>query len=119
MENCIDSLYRSFLHVEGLKVSLYKERERANEALPQIARENLPKKSNMKRVMRIRHAIQHMDDRISKGRAGADIAPIGLNVKSDSVELDHEEIYFVELASWIQQIYNVAMQLVMYETPRQ
>lgn len=48
-----------------------------------------------------------MDDRISKGRAGADIAPIGLNVKSDSIELDNEEIYFADLAHWVRQVYEV------------
>jgi hypothetical protein len=118
MENCIDSLHRSLLHMEGLKVSLHKVRERANESLPQVAREELPKKSDRNRVKRIRHAIQHMDERIARGKAGADIAPIGLNVKSDSVELDHEEIYFTELASWIQQIYKVAVRLVRYEPQR-
>ncbi len=100
--------------MEGLKVSLHKERERTNEPLPLIAREELPKKRDRDRIMRIRHAIQHMDDRISQGRAGADIAPIGLNVKSDSIELDHEEICFAELASWIQQIYRVVERLVAY-----
>jgi hypothetical protein len=115
MENCVDSLHRCFLHMEGLRVSLHKERERESDPLPHIGREEVPKKSSRDRVMRIRHAIQHMDERISKGRAGADIAPIGLNVKSDSIELDHEEIYFAELASWIRQVYKVAERLITYD----
>jgi hypothetical protein len=114
MENCVDSLHRSFLHLDGLRTSIYRERQRTNEPLPDIHRDELPKSSNRKRIDNIRDAIQHMDDRISKGRAGADIAPIGLNVKSDSVELDHEEIYYAELALWIQQIYRVAEQLTNY-----
>jgi hypothetical protein len=114
MENCVDSLHRSFLHLDGLRTSIYRERQRTNEPLPDIHRDELPKSSNRKRIDNIRDAIQHMDDRISKGRAGADIAPIGLNVKSDSVELDHEEIYYAELALWIQQIYGVAEQLTNY-----
>jgi hypothetical protein len=114
MENCVDSLHRSFLHLDGLRTSIYRERQRTNEPLPDIHRDELPKSSNRRRIDNIRDAIQHMDDRISKGRAGADIAPIGLNVKSDSVELDHEEIYYAELALWIQQIYRVAEQLTNY-----
>ena len=114
MENCVDSLHRSFLHLDGLTTSIHRERQRTNEPLPDIHRDELPKSSNRKRIDNIRDAIQHMDDRISKGRAGADIAPIGLNVKSDSVELDHEEIYYAELALWIQQIYRVAEQLTNY-----
>jgi hypothetical protein len=55
-----------------------------------------------------------MDERISEGRAGGNIAPIGLNVKSDSIELDHIEIYHAELASWIQQNYKVAERLINY-----
>ena len=114
MENCVDSLHRSLLHLEGLKASLHKERERASEPLPQIDRQELPNKASRKRVVRIRNAMQHMDKRITQGRAGADIAPIGLTVKSDSIEVDHEEIYFEELASWIRQIHNVAEQLITY-----
>jgi hypothetical protein len=119
MENCVDSLQRSFLHMEGLKVALHKEMKRTEETLPKIGRDELPKKSDRNRVRRIRNAMHHMDEKISRGEAGADIAPIGLNVKSDSVELDHEEIYFAELAFWIQQIYKVAVRLVMYEPPTQ
>ena len=114
MENCVDSLHRSFLHLNGLRTSIYRERQHTNEPLPDIDRDELPTSSDRKRIDNIRDAMQHMDDRISKGRAGADIAPIGLNVKSDSVELDHEEIYYAELALWIQQIYRVAEQLTNY-----
>lgn len=113
MENCIDSLHRVFLHLKGLKASLY-EKTLMGEAVPQIRRDDLPKNSAYKRIMRIRHAIQHMDERISRREAGADTAPIGLKVKSDSIVLDYEEIYFAELASWIQQIHNVTEHLVTY-----
>jgi hypothetical protein len=117
MENCVDSLHRSFLHLHGLRTSIYRERQRTNEPLPQIHKHELPTSGDRKRIDNIRDAIQHMDDRISKGRAGADIAPIGLNVKSDSIELAHEEIYFTELASWIEQVHNVAEQLITYTPP--
>jgi hypothetical protein len=43
MENCIDSLRRSFLHMEGLQRSLDKESERRQGSLPQITDEELPK----------------------------------------------------------------------------
>jgi hypothetical protein len=66
------------------------------------------------RVRRLRNAMQHMDERISKGRAGENIAPIGLNVKSESIELDHIEIYHSELAAWIQQIHKIAERLISY-----
>ena len=93
---------------------MYTERKRTNEPLPHIAREELPKHKDRQRIRRIRRAIQHMDDLISKGLAGRDISPIGLIVKSDSIELDNEEISFEELASWIQQIYRVVERLVAY-----
>jgi hypothetical protein len=114
MENCVDSLNRVFLHLDGLRTSLHREQSHTSEPLPQINREDLPSTTNRKRINDIRDAIQHMDDRISKGRAGKDIAPIGLNVKSDSIELDNEEIYFVELAQWIEQVYAVTERLVGY-----
>src|SRR5215208_6871858 len=69
MENCVDSLHRSFLHLDGLRTSIYRERQRTNEPLPDIHRDELPKSSNRKRIDNIRDAIQHMDDRI---RACAD-----------------------------------------------
>jgi hypothetical protein len=114
MENCVDSLNRAFSHLEGLRTSLHREQSRSSEPLPQITREDIPSSTARKRINDIRDAMQHMDDRISKGRAGRDIAPIGLNVKSDSIELDNEEIYFVELVHWIEQIYAVTERLVGY-----
>jgi hypothetical protein len=117
METCVDSLHRVFLHLEGLKASLHEKQERTartNESLPQIRRGELPGKNARKRIRRIRHAMQHMDERIGRGEAGADIAPIGLNVKSNSIELDHEEVYFAELASWIRQMHEFAEQLTTY-----
>ena len=114
MENCVDSLHRVFLHLDGLKVSLHKERSRTTEPLPQIDRKKLPKGNDKKRVDHIRDAIQHMDDRISKGRAGRDIPPIGLMVKSDSIELEDIEISFDELAHWIQQVWETTEHLVGY-----
>jgi hypothetical protein len=56
-----------------------------------------------------------MDERISQGRAGVDIAPIGLNVKSDGIELDHEEIYFAELASWLEAESVVLARVVLIQ----
>ena len=114
MENCIDSLNRAFSHLEGLKASLHHEQSRTSQPIPQIAREEVPNARSRKRVNDIRDAIQHMDDRISKGRAGAEIAPIGLNVKSDSIELDNEEIYFADLAHWVRQVYEVTGRLEGY-----
>jgi hypothetical protein len=114
MENCIDSLNRAFSHLDGLKASLHHEQSRTGQPMPQIARKEIPNARNRKRVNDIRDAIQHMDDRISKGRAGADVAPIGLNVKSDSIELGNEEIYFVELAHWVRQVYEVTERLAGY-----
>lgn len=114
MENCIDSLNRAFSHLEGLKASLHHEQCRTSRPMPRIAREEIPNARNRKRVNDIRDAIQHMDDRISKGRAGASVAPIGLNVKSDSIELDNEEIYFAELAHWVRQVYEVTERLAEY-----
>jgi hypothetical protein len=114
MENCIDSLNRAFAHLEGLKTSLHYERSRTSQPMPQIDRQEIPSARNKKRINDIRDAIQHMDDRISKGRAGADTAPIGLNVKSDSIELDNEEIYFDELAHWVRQVYAVTERLAGY-----
>ncbi len=115
MENCIDSLHRVFLHLEGLKASLYLEQQSCTDnPVPHISRKTIPNKSAQRRVKRIRRAMQHMDERISQGRAGRDKAPIGLLTKSDSIELDEEEIYFTELASWIEQLYKATEQLVNY-----
>jgi hypothetical protein len=114
MENCVDSLNRVLSHLEGLRTSLHREQSRSSEPLPQIAREDIPSSTARKRINEIRDGIQHMDDRITKGRAGRDIAPIGLVVKSDSIELDNKEIYFVELAHWIEQVYAITERLVGY-----
>lgn len=117
MENCVDSLHRTFLHLEGLKASLHKEQERPNKPLPQINRDDLPKGKDRNRIRSIRRAIQHMDRDISRGKVGEGVAPIGLNVKSDSIELDHKIIYFTELAEWIRQTCVVAEQLIDYAPP--
>jgi hypothetical protein len=117
MENCVDSLNRVFSHLVRLRTSLHREQSHTSEPLPQIVREVIPSRTDRKRINDIRDAIQHMDDRIRKNRAGRDIAPIGLLVKSDSIELDGREITFIELADWIQQVYTVTERLVGYTSP--
>jgi len=57
-----------------------------------------------------------MDDDISKGKAGRDLAPIGLIVNSDSIELGGMEISHEDLASWIKQVYKATQRLIEYES---
>jgi hypothetical protein len=43
MENCVDSLRRSFFHIEELRLSLNKGRDSRQEPLPQLTSEELPR----------------------------------------------------------------------------
>jgi hypothetical protein len=115
METCVDTLNRVFLHLRRLRTALCKEQSRTGEALPEIDRRQIPKGPDMDRVRDVRNAVQHMDDRITKGEAGEGKAPIGLMVKSDSIEIANREIYFAELALWIEQVYRATKRLTSYE----
>jgi hypothetical protein len=114
MENCIDSLHRLFKHASKLRNRLHTLEKETGQPVPKLDWKKLPKKKETDRIEHIRHAIQHMDDRISEGKAGEGISYIGLHVMSDSIELEDEIIYHRELAAWTQQVHKVAEQLVAY-----
>jgi hypothetical protein len=114
MENCVDSLHRVFQHMKKLRHQLRTLEDQTDQQVPRIGRNELPRSQDQDRIRRIRRAIQHIDKDIEMRSAGENIAPIGLIVKSDSIELDSEEIYFGELASWIEQVCKLTRRLIEY-----
>jgi len=64
-------------------------------------------------IITFRNAIEHLDDGILKGNI-PNGSPIALLVKSDSIELTGNEIYFADLAKWIQELHKLATDLVNY-----
>ena len=95
VENCITALRRTIVFARHI---------RRDQRSPQIPR-GLPVLSDgmVNRIDTIRNAIEHIDERIARGEM-VDGATITVTVKSDSIELGGEEIYFTELADWIRQL---------------
>ena len=118
MENCVDSLHRIFQHTNRLQHHLHtlEEENHTGHPAPIISRNELPKSKDRARVAKIRRAIQHMDDDISKEKAGRNLAPIGLIVNSDSIELGGTEISHEDLASWIKQVHKATQRLIEYDS---
>jgi hypothetical protein len=105
MENCVEALHRAVLHAEKL---------RRDASTPKISKTVLPTPNAQTRLRNTRHAMLHVDEWIHKGKAGPGRSPIGLLVKSDSIQCGCEEIYFNELAEWITQVQEVTVQLIAH-----
>ena len=69
------------------------------------------------RVNGVRRAIEHFDERI-RDNTWVPGDPLCLLLKSDRLELMGEEILYVELADWVRELNDLAIQLAHYEESR-
>jgi hypothetical protein len=118
--NHISPYIHAVNHVEECLVSLnrcknYIERIKRSKTIPMVSRSlKVLLRHNEKRITDIRDAIEHMDKDIIQNEIPVD-EPIAVLVKSDSVELYGIEIFFSELAEWIQELHSFASSLSEYE----
>ncbi len=64
-----------------------------------------------KRIEEIRHAIEHLDEKLAKGKIGQG-EPWFILLKNDSIELSGYEISHRELADFIRTLYSIAQDLI-------
>lgn len=104
-EICLNSLKRSINFAKRI------QRDRNTLQIPR----NLSVLSGTvtERIRKFRNAIEHLDKDILKGKIQKG-EPISLLVNSDSIELLGEEIYFTEIAVWIQELNSLASALATY-----
>ena len=91
---------------------VFARRTRRHKSGPQIGKHNVLASAGEK-ITNFRNLIEHLDDGILKGNIPTG-SPIALLVKSDSIELTGIEIYFTDLAKWIQELHKLATDLVNY-----
>lgn len=115
IENYMNALHRSILFAKSLR-SHHNKIRRRDPSLPVLP---LPQKMPLltaegtSRIETIRHAIEHMDNKICEDKIVND-GPLAILVKNDGIELDEVEISYSELADWIQQLYEIASSLCTY-----
>ena len=102
-ESCISLMKRAIV---------FARRMRRHRGGPQIGKHDVLASAGEK-IINFRNAIEHLDDDILKGNVPIG-SPIALMVKSDSIELTGNEIYFTDLAKWIQELHKLATDLVNY-----
>jgi hypothetical protein len=101
LETTIDSLWR---------VACFTERLRRYKLAPTLDVSRLPLRTDQQRIRQMRHAIQHADEHVFKGRANES----WLAVCDDAIELADQRIRYRELAAWIEGYHDVVKQLVAY-----
>ena len=99
-EQCFSALQRALLFAHHKKG-------------PKLPHSDVLSKRVRKRLRNIRNAIEHTDRDLRKGRISEN-KQIMLIVKSDSVELGGNEIYYNELAEWIRSLNKLAEFVVSY-----
>jgi len=114
--NVFGPLFRAIGHCEICLISLnrsinFAKRIQQNRNTLQIPR-NLSVLSGAvtERIRNFRNAIEHLDKDILNGKIQKG-EPVSLLVNSDSIELLGEEIYFKEIAVWIQELNSLASTL--------
>lgn len=112
--NVMSPLFRAVGHFEqcfsALRRALLFARHKKG---PKLPRSDVLSDRVTKRLIDIRNAIEHTDRDLRKGRISEN-EPIMLVVKSDSVELCGNEIYYNELAEWIRALNKLAEFVVSY-----
>jgi hypothetical protein len=106
-------------HFESVITSLkraqrFLERIKRDRAVPSVDKElAVISKEAIKKVTDIRDAIEHLDEKVIKGKI-EEGESIALLVKSDGVELLGTEIKYTELAKWIRELDTVSNFLSTY-----
>ena len=106
LETCIHSLKRAIRFAEHIR------RDKKSPTIPQKL--DVISKSAQIRITVVRDAIEHMDDRIIKGKIPKN-GPVALIMKSDCLELAGEIITYIELAEWIKQLHRLALEFADYQ----
>lgn len=106
--NVMSPLFRAVGHFEQCLFALRRAlRFARHKKGPKLHPSDVLSKIVTKRLRDIRDAIEHTDERIRKDQISEN-EPIMLVVKSDSVELGWNEIYYNELAEWIRALNKLA-----------
>lgn len=105
MENCLNSFTRTLRFVR----SIADHPELGSE----IGQLDVLRSSNRKRVQKIRNAIEHMDDRIRKGKIQTDDFT-ALWMDEDYLTLEGHQIKYEELGEWLSELHTLAGQLADY-----
>jgi hypothetical protein len=111
LETCISALRRAMRFL----ATMHKRKAQIG-SLPVVDPEHelLPRTSSAKRIVKVRDALEHMDERVCR----ADVLPTDFTwakIGRDSIRVhDREElreITYGELADWLKHLYDVASQM--------
>jgi hypothetical protein len=109
-EVCIDALKRAINHLKAI---------RGNPTVPQDLKGLLPRGINLisgeveSKVTQMRHAIQHLEERIQKGEI-IEGQSLALQPTRDDLQLGPLNLRYVELAGWITEAHTLSATLIGY-----
>ncbi len=112
-ENCINAMHRAMNFVKALQSA----RLRKPDGSPVVPR-GLPVLSTdaTSRIDKMRNAIEHTEKDIAKGVLAVG-QPLFLAIGEDDIRLPSVTIRYSELASWIEQLQHIALELSQYQEP--
>lgn len=110
-EICIDALKRNINLIKAIK---------SNPNVPLSLKDNFPRGTKLlsgdaeRKISTMRHAIQHLDERIMRGeiKEGESFA---LQPMNKTLELGKFSIQYVELNEWLQEAYILAEKVASYQ----
>lgn len=119
--NTLSPLFRAIAHMETLvntmrRAIFFARRMRRHKDSPKIEKLNVLSGSAGDRLVEIRNAIEHLENKILKGKI-AQGEPTTLLVQSDRLELLGHEILYRELADWAVELHDLAIELADYRDP--
>lgn len=109
-EQCVDLVRRSVLFLKAIK---------SNKDVPIELKKKIPKGLSVlsgsaeKKCTEMRHAIQHLEEKIQKGEIIQGQSH-SLFPKESSIELGDNEITYVELAEWLRELNSVSELFATY-----
>ncbi len=117
----LSPLFRAIAHMETLvntmrRAILFARRMRRHKDSPQIEKLNVLSGNAGDRIVEIRNAIEHLENKILEGKITQG-EPTTLLVQSDRIELLAHEIFYRELADWAIELHDLAIQLSDYQDP--
>ncbi len=115
LETCIETLHRALNFAEALKRIGLKLPD-GTPLIPRAKDSEILSASIRKRIRDLRHAIQHVEERLIKN--GAPVGKsIALNLNNNGISLEGIFITYDELGRWLRELHNLAMRLNNYKEP--
>ena len=116
IENCVLSLHRSLLFLDALRM---RGVTKADGTALSLKPASLPVMATdtRARILALRDAISHMDERIAEGTYPVG-TPIALGAHDNVLELEGTVVHLSELARWLDQVGGIAKMLAVHGVAR-